>query len=144
MPLLRKANAVRIKLPSTKDLPEEDQAWVDLKDTMLTGEMVGLTQGDGYKERVLYGLVEAIVDWNLEDLVPDPDKEGQEKRIKAPIDIFHVARLEQEDFFFLADEMERIKKEQDETPAIENEEKKTSSATLNPSISPETPKPPQI
>jgi hypothetical protein len=97
MPVLeKKSNLERVYLPSTKHLPEEEQAFVDIESgKMTTGDVIGVDPTSGEVEVGVRMLVNRIKGWNF------TDSEGKELEINFE----NVQLLEIEDFSFLAEKL---------------------------------------
>ncbi len=89
-----KPPTTKIFLPSTSDLPEDQQAWVKIRTKVLLGDIVAARQsGDG--DIFLTGLAmltRLIVEWNFED---------KETKQTLPITTEQLNYLEKEDYEFL-------------------------------------------
>lgn len=97
MPVLQgKAELVKFALPSTKDRPEADQAWVEMDISPLkTGDIIGFDPNGSQAESALAMLAARIKDWNY------TDTDG----LKLEINIDTVKRLDIKDFGFLAEKI---------------------------------------
>lgn len=122
MPKLIVNTTKRLYLPSTKDLPEEEKAWVEVKDRLTGGDWVAAAVGKNNAERTDIGLAMFIVNWNFTDAEGKVD----------PITPETVHRLELEDYNFLGGELHATSK--DVISSVQGEQKKTSSSTLTPSV----------
>lgn len=122
MPQLIVTKTKRLYLPSTKDLPEEEKAWVEVKDRLTGGDWVASAIGKDNAERTDIGLSMFIVNWNF------TDAEGKVE----PITPQSVHRLELEDYNFLGKELKEATK--DVASSLDEDQKKTLSSTSTPSI----------
>lgn len=94
MPVLKKDDKLeRFYLPSTKELPEGDQAFVDMETGKLTTQdVIGIDPKSPEMEIGVVMLVSRIKGWNFTD----------EKGETLPITVETVQMLDIEDFAFLA------------------------------------------
>jgi hypothetical protein len=94
MPVLaNKSKIERYYLPSTKSLPQEDQAFVDMEIGPLTAaDIIGIDPQASEAESAIKMLVARIKGWNF------TDAEGGEVEINFET----VKQLDMEDFAFLA------------------------------------------
>lgn len=132
MPTLAKQDVVRHYLPSTEKAENEaDRAWVELKTKFLAGELIEQTltemSGGGASVARLVALISA---WNL--------KENEDDEEYAPINYETVARLDRDDFVFLAEKFSETR-DDNLQPTMTADEKKTSTDTT--SIESQTPTP---
>lgn len=103
MPQFKKtSNKQKFWLPSTKDLPEADRAWVELELGDITaGDVVEAAEDDASNAQIgLNMLASRITDWNFTD----------ESGNKVPIDVEHCALLDIADFSFLGEKLSMEKR----------------------------------
>jgi hypothetical protein len=119
----------RFVLPTTKDLPEDQQAWVDLNvGKFLLRDTLAVEHTETIPQANFDLLMMRIKDWNY------TDSTGQ----KLPIDREHVeVAIDPLDFRFLVTQMEesedaRVLSETNPT-SLDDESKKNSSSTSAPS-----------
>lgn len=115
MPVLNtKADILKLVLPSTKDLPEADQAWVELDVSYIkTNEIVGA--GASTAQELAYDIVASrIKSWNYTDEAGAP----------LAVSTDNVGAMDAGDYKFIESE---IGKDRNATP-ITDDQKKTSSA----------------
>lgn len=94
MPVLtNKSKIDRFFLPSTKDLPEAEQAFVDMEvGPITTGDIVGVDPKAGEVEIGVRMLAARIKGWNFTD----------EAGADVEVTFENVSKLDMEDFSFLA------------------------------------------
>ena len=115
MPQLRTTNSSRkqIILPSTKDLPAEEQAWVVLDTSPTTAaDTLDITEGMGMMRILITLLTNRITEWNYTD----------ENGTPVPITFDNVCKLEIDDLKYLANTLP----EDDNSRDLTEEQKKTS------------------
>ncbi len=96
MPQLQAAKLERYYLPSTKELPESEQAFVDMEIGKLTaGDVIGIDPKASETESAIRMLTNRIKGWNF------TDTEGQELEINFE----NVSKLDMDDFSFLAEKI---------------------------------------
>lgn len=98
MPQLAQDNSSKDKyiLPSTKDLPEADQAWVILrKGRLLGGDIVVSAEVTSERDFALAVLATRVEEWNF------TEADGT----TTPISVANVRRMEPEDLAFLLTEL---------------------------------------
>lgn len=98
----------RLYLPSTKDAPEEDKAWIDIDvGPFVTGDILALQDMNNPVIKVQAEILSRrIKDWNF------TDADGS----KTPIDYDSIARLEIPDFQFIVVELNK--------PSVSDDEQK--------------------
>lgn len=111
MPVLTdKSKIERLYLPSTKDLPEADQAFVDMEvGPITTGDIVGVDPKAGEVEIGVRMLTARIKGWNFTD--------GAGNEVEVTFE--NVSKLDMEDFAFLAGKLPQS------VEGLTTEEKKT-------------------
>lgn len=123
MPQLRShnANKKQVILPSTKDLPPEDQAWVVVDVSPATAaDTLDITEGMGSMRILITLLANRIVEWNYTD----------ENGVAIPITFDSVCRFDIEDLKYLANMLPN--EGDDDSRGLTEEQKKTSSDTTEP------------
>lgn len=97
MPVLQNEEKIeRFYLPSTKDLPEAEQAFVDMDTGELkTGDMIGVDPSAGEVEIGIRMLTARIKGWNF------TDANGTDLEVNFD----NVQKLSMDDFTFLADKI---------------------------------------
>jgi len=122
MPKLITSTIKRLELPSTKDAPEEEKAWVEVKDRLTGGDWNAARSGKTDGERTDAGIAMFIVNWNF------TDAEGKVDPITAET----VHRLELEDYNFLSEQLYAASK--DVITSLQEDQKKTLSSISTPSV----------
>ena len=112
MPVLQESSKLeRYYLPSTKELPEDQQAFVDMEVGKLTaGDIIGIDPKASETESAIRMLSNRIKGWNLTDAA------GEELEINFD----NVCKLDMDDFTFLADKISF-----DSVSGLDTAEKKT-------------------
>lgn len=106
----------RLYLPTTEHLPEDERAWVDVKDRMQLGDMADASHGDTITEQGIISLSHYITAWNY------TEADGS----ATPITTDTVRKLDYKDFLFLTDHYNTdINKAQE---GLSDEEKKASTS----------------
>ena len=97
MPVLKNESKIeRFYLPSTKALPETEQAFVDMEvGPMTTGDIIGINAKAGEVEMGVRMLTARIKGWNIQDAAGND----------LEIDFDNVCKLPIEDFTYLADKL---------------------------------------
>lgn len=126
MAYLPEANlSEKIYLPSTDTLPEEQKAWVILKDKLTFGELESVESAIGEFNKRASGLTELIADWNYE---------SRETGAKLDINLENVRKLNAADVTMLVDKLLQIVGNT-KTP-LSDDQKKTSPGILTPHETP--------
>lgn len=111
MPQLQPSKLERYYLPSSKELPEAEQAFVDMEVGKLTaGDIIGVDPKASETESAIRMLANRIKGWNF------TDSEGQELEINFE----NVSKLDMDDFTFLAEKIDF-----DTVSGLDTAEKKT-------------------
>lgn len=131
MPSIQAPKTEKIYLPSYKDLPEDEQGYVVIKDRLLLADMGAVTEAKTDMQRTVAILAAIITEWNFDD--------SETKEILS-ITIETVDWLRLEDKVFLS-ELIVNKLDLDEMN-IDSVQKKTSIAISQPSITEENQTPP--
>jgi hypothetical protein len=88
MPQLANYQTLKVILPSTEGLPDEEQAWAEIKTDLLVGDLERLESLDESMGTMVKLLSLMIVDWNF------TDQDGE----KEPINQDSVRKLRPDDF----------------------------------------------
>jgi hypothetical protein len=96
--LLGKESSIeKVLLPSYKDLPEDQQAWVELYDTLNADDILSYDTAIG-SNKTMGILVKLIKDWNFED----------DNGNKIPVTVENLGKLKIEDLTPLIQRAEKI------------------------------------
>ncbi len=130
MPRFSKQNLVRLVLPSTAHLPEEQQAVVYVNSRLSIGDLMSINQADTDEQRGYVMLAAVIKDWN--NTVSNDSSE------KLAINADTIREeIDQNDFMFLSEWVnEHITKSLN---GLTTEQKKTSSSVSIPVTDTPTP-----
>lgn len=117
----------KVWLPSTKDLPEDDRVWFELKDELTLADKINAGVGETAGDKAIMAIISMITAWNYtEDGTPNSNM------IPITFDSFSVAIKTDEDFLLLLNEFNKAKDKSVNT--VSSTEKKTSSDTTQPDL----------
>lgn len=121
MPRIDVRKTKRVFLPSTKDLSEADQAWVDLYTDITVGETAAINEMnlDDVSEGIEI-LKYLISDWNFTE-------DGTANTSKIEISHDNVAKLNKDDYIFLSNFYTKLHSAASE--GLSQEEKKVSTGS---------------
>lgn len=99
MPVLdRERKTKRVVLPSSTP---EDEAWVEIYEDVLTGDMLALTDIQNQNEAGIVAMTKIIKDWNF------TERDG---KTKAPINAENVKKLSLSDLVHITDNIKAFDK----------------------------------
>lgn len=119
MPILGKRDSdKKLVLPTSTP---EDEAFVTVKSKLLLGDLVVIeTNLENQYEQTIAGLANYITDWNFTD----------EAGNKLPITREQILEFDKRDYEFVTAELNRAIVEANKDSSLDDEQKKTSSASL--------------
>lgn len=122
-----KDETVKLFLPSTKNKPDAEKAWVMMRAKMLYGDSIAGSAGSTLDEAGKLILFRMVKDWNFTD----------ENDVPIPITLETIEWLDKIDADFLGDWI--IEQTENQKEGLSDEEKKTSLDTSTPSSMVENP-----
>lgn len=118
MPKLGSTDTTRLELPSTKD--SEDKAWIEVRTTLLLGDVAEMTKHDGITDQTIALISKVVSAWNYTE-------DGTPGTAVLPITTENINKLNIQDFKFIAawvtDNLETTQ------AGVSDDEKKTLSDT---------------